>query len=248
MSDVAASGGDYMEMAAHTRVTIAGPNGVVRSKFTFGKLYEKIGFNKEVISKGRFSEEFHAILLEFSFSEGRGQPVIGARVYLCKWQTLICYQLNTLYSGCPQEMLQASGVVLELLTGSHAVDKEKVGGRRMPRGDNRSRDRGRRDNREFLHENRTKALDNKYQNGVFKSVRGGGPRTYRPVTKNNVEAPANNRRRSMRRFAGTRSAKKDLLLFTFILLLVYSGIILNFKDGFATSSTDYTLYNNETSH
>ncbi|GKE26084.1 zinc knuckle CX2CX4HX4C containing protein [Tanacetum coccineum] len=64
----------------------------------------------------------------------------------------------------------------------------------MPRGGNRSRDRGRRDNREFLHENRTKALDNKYQNGVFKSVRGGGPRTYRPVTKNNVEAPANNRR------------------------------------------------------
>ncbi|GJW97819.1 integrase, catalytic region, zinc finger, CCHC-type containing protein [Tanacetum coccineum] len=214
-----ASGGDYMEMAAHTRVTIAGPNGVVRSKFTFGKLYEKIGFNKEVISKGRFSEvnashscevkvedaqraifdiakvpEFHAILLEFSFSEGRGQPVIGARVYLCKWQTLICYQLNTLYSGCPQEMLQASGVVLELLTGSHAVDKEKVGGRRMPRGGNRSRDRGRRDNREFLHENRTKALDNNYQNGVFKYVRGGGPRTCRPVTKNNVEAPANNRR------------------------------------------------------
>ncbi|GKC35998.1 hypothetical protein Tco_1048382 [Tanacetum coccineum] len=72
----------------------------------------------------------------------------------------------------------------------------------MPRGGNRGRDRGRRDNREFLHENRTKALDNNYQNGVFKSVRGGGPRTYRPVTKNNVEAPANNRRRSMRCFAG----------------------------------------------
>ncbi|GJZ50672.1 probable serine/threonine-protein kinase PBL3 [Tanacetum coccineum] len=65
MSDVAASGGDYMEMAAHTIVTIAGPNGVVRSKFTLGKLYEKIGFNKEVISKGRFSEEFNANLLDF---------------------------------------------------------------------------------------------------------------------------------------------------------------------------------------
>nr|GEX39001.1 serine protease SPPA, chloroplastic-like [Tanacetum cinerariifolium] len=35
---------------------ITGSIGVVRSKFNFGKLYEKIGFNKEVISKGQFSE------------------------------------------------------------------------------------------------------------------------------------------------------------------------------------------------
>ncbi|GKB71818.1 protein MLN51, partial [Tanacetum coccineum] len=66
-------------------------------------------------------------------------------------------------------------------------------GRRMPRGRNRGRGRGRGDNREFLHENRTKALDNNYQNGASKSVRGRGQRRYRPVTKNNVEAPANNR-------------------------------------------------------
>nr|GEW97559.1 hypothetical protein [Tanacetum cinerariifolium] len=69
-------------------------------------------------------------------------------------------------------------------------------GRRMPRGRNRGRGRGRGDNRDFLHENRTKAVDNNYQNGASKSVRGRGQRRYRPVAKNNVEAPANNRRPS----------------------------------------------------
>ncbi|PWA84774.1 hypothetical protein CTI12_AA156190 [Artemisia annua] len=69
-------------------------------------------------------------------------------------------------------------------------------GRRGPRGRNRGRGRSRGDNREYLHENRTKALDNNYQNGAPKSMRGRGPRRYRPVTKNNVEAPANNRRPS----------------------------------------------------
>ncbi|XP_022769682.1 serine protease SPPA, chloroplastic-like isoform X2 [Durio zibethinus] len=64
MSDVAASGGYYMAMAAQTIVaenlTLTGSIGVVTGKFNLGKLYEKIGFNKEVISRGRYAELFAA--------------------------------------------------------------------------------------------------------------------------------------------------------------------------------------------
>ncbi|GAB4845334.1 hypothetical protein Ancab_038742 [Ancistrocladus abbreviatus] len=60
MSDVAASGGYYMAMAAGTIVaenlTLTGSIGVVTGKFNLGKLYEKIGFNKEVISRGKYAE------------------------------------------------------------------------------------------------------------------------------------------------------------------------------------------------
>ncbi|KAI3688832.1 hypothetical protein L2E82_46697 [Cichorium intybus] len=64
MVDVAASGGYYMAMAAQTIVsenlTVTGSIGVVQSKFNFGKLHERIGFNKEIISKGRFAELYAA--------------------------------------------------------------------------------------------------------------------------------------------------------------------------------------------
>ncbi|KAK7281700.1 hypothetical protein RIF29_09910 [Crotalaria pallida] len=60
MSDVAASGGYYMAMAADAIVaeslTLTGSIGVVTGKFNLGKLYEKIGFNKETISRGRYAE------------------------------------------------------------------------------------------------------------------------------------------------------------------------------------------------
>ncbi|XP_052175920.1 serine protease SPPA, chloroplastic-like [Diospyros lotus] len=60
MCDVAASGGYYMAMAAGTIVaenlTLTGSIGVVTGKFNLGELYEKIGFNKEIISRGRFAE------------------------------------------------------------------------------------------------------------------------------------------------------------------------------------------------
>ncbi|XXG55272.1 hypothetical protein AAC387_Pa03g2974 [Persea americana] len=60
MSDVAASGGYYMAMAAGTIVaenlTLTGSIGVVTGKFSLNKLYEKIGFNKETISRGRYAE------------------------------------------------------------------------------------------------------------------------------------------------------------------------------------------------
>ncbi|XP_071692090.1 serine protease SPPA, chloroplastic-like [Rutidosis leptorrhynchoides] len=60
MADMAASGGYYMAMAANTIVaenlTLTGSIGVVKSKFNYEKLYEKIGYNKEIISKGRYAE------------------------------------------------------------------------------------------------------------------------------------------------------------------------------------------------
>lgn len=60
MSDVAASGGYYMAMAAGTIVaeslTLTGSIGVVTGKFNLGELYKRIGFNKEIISRGKFAE------------------------------------------------------------------------------------------------------------------------------------------------------------------------------------------------
>lgn len=60
MSDVAASGGYYMAMACQKIVaeslTLTGSIGVVTGKFSLRELYEKVGFNKETISRGRFAE------------------------------------------------------------------------------------------------------------------------------------------------------------------------------------------------
>ncbi|XP_020267621.1 serine protease SPPA, chloroplastic-like isoform X1 [Asparagus officinalis] len=60
MYDAAASGGYYMAMAAQTivaeKLTLTGSIGVVTGKFNLGKLYERIGFNKEIISRGRYTE------------------------------------------------------------------------------------------------------------------------------------------------------------------------------------------------
>ncbi|XP_068637985.1 serine protease SPPA, chloroplastic [Aristolochia californica] len=60
MADVAASGGYYMAMAAGVIVaeslTLTGSIGVVTGKFSLSQLYERIGFNKETISRGRYAE------------------------------------------------------------------------------------------------------------------------------------------------------------------------------------------------
>ncbi|KAH9778361.1 serine protease SPPA [Citrus sinensis] len=70
MSDVAASGGYYMAMAAGTilaeNLTLTGSIGVVTGKFNLGKLYEKIGFNKEIISRGKYAEVLAAEQRPFS--------------------------------------------------------------------------------------------------------------------------------------------------------------------------------------
>lgn len=64
MSDVAASGGYYMAMAADAivaeKLTLTGSIGVVTGKFSLSKLYERIGYNKEVISRGKYAELFAA--------------------------------------------------------------------------------------------------------------------------------------------------------------------------------------------
>ncbi|URE34768.1 Peptidase family S49 [Musa troglodytarum] len=60
MSDVAASGGYYMAMAAEAivaeKLTLTGSIGVVTGRFSLNKLYERIGFNKEIISRGKYAE------------------------------------------------------------------------------------------------------------------------------------------------------------------------------------------------
>ncbi|ERN05826.1 serine protease SPPA, chloroplastic [Amborella trichopoda] len=60
MADVAASGGYYMAMAAGVIVaeslTLTGSIGVATGKFSLKNLYERIGFNKETISRGKYAE------------------------------------------------------------------------------------------------------------------------------------------------------------------------------------------------
>lgn len=60
MADVAASGGYYMAMAAGTivaeKLTLTGSIGVVTGRFSLEKLYERIGYTKEIISRGKFAE------------------------------------------------------------------------------------------------------------------------------------------------------------------------------------------------
>ena len=60
MGDVAASGGYYMAMAVPTIVahplTITGSIGVVTGKFNLEKAFEKVGYAKEVISRGQYAE------------------------------------------------------------------------------------------------------------------------------------------------------------------------------------------------
>ncbi|XP_009415541.2 serine protease SPPA, chloroplastic isoform X1 [Musa acuminata AAA Group] len=60
MSDVAASGGYYLAMAAGTilaeKLTLTGSIGVVRGRFSLNKLYGTIDLNKEILSRGQYAE------------------------------------------------------------------------------------------------------------------------------------------------------------------------------------------------
>ena len=60
MGDVAASGGYYMAMGCDAIVaeglTLTGSIGVVTGKFNLAGLYERVGFTKETLSKGRYAE------------------------------------------------------------------------------------------------------------------------------------------------------------------------------------------------
>ncbi|XP_051116774.1 serine protease SPPA, chloroplastic-like isoform X1 [Andrographis paniculata] len=84
MSDVAASGGYYMAMAADTIVaenlTLTGSIGVVSAKINLGKLYESIGFNREIISRGKYAE--------YSAAEHRPYRADEAELFAKKAQAL----------------------------------------------------------------------------------------------------------------------------------------------------------------
>lgn len=60
MGDVSASGGYYISMGAADIVaenlTLTGSVGVVAAKFALGELYEKVGFQKETLSIGKYAE------------------------------------------------------------------------------------------------------------------------------------------------------------------------------------------------
>lgn len=60
MSDTAASGGYYLSMAANKIVaeplTITGSIGVVTGKFNLSELYDRLGYSKTVLSRGKFAE------------------------------------------------------------------------------------------------------------------------------------------------------------------------------------------------
>eukprot|EP00775_Hariotina_reticulata_P006975 gene6975-7190_t len=60
MGDVAASGGYYMSMAGQAIVaaplTVTGSIGVVTGKFNLADLYERVGYAKTILSRGKFAE------------------------------------------------------------------------------------------------------------------------------------------------------------------------------------------------
>jgi protease IV len=71
-SDLAASGGYYMAMGADTlvadRSTLTGSIGVIGGKFNLGGLYEKLGMNVEVLSRGQ-NAQFQSTLRDFTPAE-----------------------------------------------------------------------------------------------------------------------------------------------------------------------------------
>ncbi|XP_059638680.1 serine protease SPPA, chloroplastic-like, partial [Cornus florida] len=85
MSDMAASGGYYMAMAASTIVaenlTLTGSIGVVSGKFNLQKLYKTFGFNKEFISRGKYSELYQANQRPFRTDESELFAKRAQKVY-----------------------------------------------------------------------------------------------------------------------------------------------------------------------
>src|SRR5688572_21731663 len=71
-SDLAASGGYYMAMGADTvvadRATLTGSIGVIGGKFNLGGLYDKLGMNVEVLSRGE-NALFQSSLRDFTPAE-----------------------------------------------------------------------------------------------------------------------------------------------------------------------------------
>jgi len=84
MSDVAASGGYYICMAAKKIYaqpgTLTGSIGVVGGKLALGGLYEKVGVNTEVISRGANSGILSSTM-PFTKSERKAMEVLMADIY-----------------------------------------------------------------------------------------------------------------------------------------------------------------------
>src|SRR5207245_4667679 len=84
MSDVAASGGDYICMAAKKIYaqpgTLTGSIGVVGGKIALGGLYEKIGVNTEVISRGANSGILSSTM-PFTASERKAMEALMSDIY-----------------------------------------------------------------------------------------------------------------------------------------------------------------------
>ncbi|KAJ8430954.1 hypothetical protein Cgig2_003538 [Carnegiea gigantea] len=102
LADVAASGGYYISMAARTIVaenlTLTGSIGVVKGKFSLGKLYEKIGVSKEIISRGKYAEltaaeqrpseeaELFAKLARYAYTQFRDQAAYSRSIPVDKME------------------------------------------------------------------------------------------------------------------------------------------------------------------
>ncbi|CAN6578014.1 unnamed protein product [Malus baccata var. baccata] len=135
MSDVAASGGYYMAMAADAIVaenlTLTGSIGVVTGKFNLGKLYEKIGFNKEIISRGKYAEvlaaeqrsfrpeeaEIFAKSAQNAYKQFRDKAALSRSMTVC-WSIHSLFQLHGL--AFPSGNLKSKSVPMVL---SWQVDK-----------------------------------------------------------------------------------------------------------------------------
>ncbi|CAA6659671.1 unnamed protein product [Spirodela intermedia] len=133
MSDVAASGGYYMAMGAGTivaeKLTLTGSIGVVTGKFSLQKLYEMIGFNKEIISRGKYAELQVAEQRPFSqdeaelFAKSAQDAYIRFRDKAASSRSMTVDQMETVAQGrvwsggdaASRGLVDAIGGFLELL-------------------------------------------------------------------------------------------------------------------------------------
>ncbi|GKA07179.1 putative reverse transcriptase domain-containing protein [Tanacetum coccineum] len=226
MSDVAAIGGGYMAMAAHTIVTIAGPNGV--GKFTFGKLYEKIGFNKEVISKGRFSETGNDVYSQGLVMASRGISLASCEVKVEMRREPIVRHIAIKNRSATEEF-NANLLDFRLAKAGPTGDRTHMSTQVMGTHGYASP--------EYIATGRLTAKRCIQLCGIAEKVRfpkllhvDGGPFKNNEVFSLEIcfYLPLNSPR------CCTRKAKKDLLLFTFILFLVLAL--------FSTLKTDLPLH------
>jgi len=140
MSDVAASGGYYIAMAADTIVaqpgTITGSIGVIGGKFSMGGLYEKIGMDVEVVDRGKnaslfasnsmFSESEREVVRKFIRDFYRDFVTKAASGRKMTYEDLEQYAQGRVWTGTQAKEI---GLVDELGGMHRALDiaREKAG-------------------------------------------------------------------------------------------------------------------------